>query len=147
LDRLREGGVDLLVVERGDGDSGSGAIEFLHRVRNAGYATPSVLIATPEPDLLTAAINEARVTRVVSAEKDLEVILDEILVAVVDGTAETPKWNLHAPVAVRWKTRLIDSSQTVSGAKGQRGSCRTSSSRSAMPTVSRKLRAGAWRGW
>ncbi len=88
LDRLREGGVDLLVVERGDGNSGDGAIEFLHRVRSAGYATPSILVATPDVDLLAAAINEARVTRVVSADQNLDLLLDDILAAAETGTTE-----------------------------------------------------------
>ncbi len=77
LDLLRSGGIDLLVVEWDDSERD--ALGFLQRVREVGFAVPSVLVTNQDGQTLLAAVNDARVTHIVSAEQDIGTVMNDIL--------------------------------------------------------------------
>ena len=89
LDRFRDTRIDLLLVERDDTDRRS--IDFLCRLRNEGLVTPSVLVTPLDPEVLLAAVNDARVSRVVSATQDLQSILEKVLAAPEGTELELPQ--------------------------------------------------------
>lgn len=77
FDLATGGRVDLLVVERDQGESQ--ALAFLQRLRRSGCGIPCVLVTPAEGLPLHTVINEAAITRVVLADEDLGVIVDGIL--------------------------------------------------------------------
>lgn len=96
LDLLSEGQIDLIVVESDEHDEN--AIECLKRVNRRHQVVPCVLVTSYEPGTLALAINEARVTRVVSAQQDTNAIVDEIFGA-IDRQMGDPK------EIQRWRSR------------------------------------------